>query len=98
MCKYLGRGGPRVIILDLNVKRIQYIYIYYNFFLKWGGHCPLVNEQLRPWAGGIHVMSSQDEECDNLWLAIWNSSNKNLAFWTNADSESELNLGDFRYG
>ena len=39
---FWGEGGPRVIILDLNVKRIQkkYLYIHIIFFKKnWGGHC-----------------------------------------------------------
>ena len=35
--------------------------------------------------GGTHVMSSLEEECDNLRLAVWNSANRNLAFWTNAE-------------
>ena len=37
--KCLGRGGPRVIFLDLNVKRIENMYTIYDLKKKlgWGG-------------------------------------------------------------
>ena len=47
---FRGEGGSKVIILDLNVKKIQNVYTIMIFFKNLGGAtAPLVHEQLRPW-------------------------------------------------